>query len=131
MNGRRSKKVPAFQWGLFYPLRMIKSEKDYKEALESMETVFDATKGHLAEYAETLAILVEHYETERFPIKESSGIDVVRFLMDQNGLNQKDLIEILGGKSSVSEILHGKRLLNLQHIKALSDEFNVNPATFI
>ncbi len=110
---------------------MIKSEKDYKEALESMETVFDATKGHLAEYAETLAILVEHYETELFPIKESSGIDVVRFLMDQNGLNQKDLIGILGGKSSVSEILHGKRLLNLQHIKALSDEFNVNPATFI
>ena len=114
-----------------YPLRMIKSENDYKEALKSMETVFDATEGHLAEYAETLAILIEHYETERFPIKESSGIDVIRFLMDQNGLKQKDLIGILGGKSSVSEILHGKRLLNLQHIRALSDKFNVNPATFI
>ena len=61
-----------------YPLRMIKNGKDYKEALKSMETVFDATEGHLAEYAETLAILIEHYETERFPIKESSGIDVVR-----------------------------------------------------
>ncbi|MBW2591319.1 MAG: hypothetical protein JRD71_11560, partial [Deltaproteobacteria bacterium] len=65
-----------------YPLRMIKNEKDYKEALKSMETVFDETKGHLAEYAETLAILIEHYETERFPIKESPSIDVVRFLMD-------------------------------------------------
>ena len=39
-----------------YPLRMIKNEKDYKEALKSMETVFDETEGHLAEYAETLAI---------------------------------------------------------------------------
>ncbi len=114
-----------------YPLRMIKNGKDYKEALKSMETVFDATEGHLAAYAETLAILIEHYETELFPIKESSGIDVVRFLMDQNGLKQKDLIGILGGKSSVSEILHGKRLLNLQHIRALSEKFNVNPATFI
>ena len=114
-----------------YPLRMIKNEKDYKEALQSMETVFDATEGHLAEYAETLTILIEHYETERFPIKESSGIDVVRFLMDQNGLKQKNLIGILGGKSSVSEILHEKRLLNLQHIRALSEKFNVNPATFI
>jgi len=114
-----------------YALRMIKNEKDYKEALKSMETVFDATEGHLAEYAETLAILIEHYETERFPIKESSGIDVVRFLMDQNGLKQKDLIGILGGKSSVSEILHGKRLLNLRHIRALAEKFNVNPATFI
>ena len=72
-----------------------------------------------------------HTSTERFPIKESSGIDVVRFLMNQNGLKQKDLIGILGGKSSVSEILHGKRLLNLQHIRALSEKFNVNPATFI
>ena len=114
-----------------YPLRMIKNEKDYKEALQSIETVFDATEGHLAEYAETLTVLIEHYETERFPIKESSGIDVVRFLMDQNGLKQKDLIGILGGKSSVSEILHGKRLLNLQHIRALSEKFNVSPATFI
>ena len=114
-----------------YPLRMIKNEKNYKEALKSMESVFDATEGHLAEYAETLAILIEHYETERFPIKESSGIDVVRFLMDQNGLKQKNLIGILGGKSSVSEILHGKRLLNLRHIRALSEKFNVNPATFI
>ncbi len=114
-----------------YPLRVIKNEKNYKEALKSMETVFDATEGHLAEYAETLTILIEHYETERFPIKESSAIDVVRFLMDQNGLKQKDLIGILGGKSSVSEILHEKRLLNLQHIRALSDKFNVNSATFI
>ena len=114
-----------------YPLRMIKNEKNYKEALKSMESVFDATEGHLAEYAETLAILIEHYETERFPIKESPCIDVVRFLMEQNRLKQKDLIGILGGKSSVSEILHGKRLLNLQHIRALSEKFNVNPATFI
>ena len=114
-----------------HPLRMIKNEKDYKKALKSMETVFDETEGHLAEYAETLAILIEHYETECFPIKESSGIDAVKFLMDQNGVKQKDLVGILGGKSSVSEILHGKRLLNIQHIKALSDKFNVNPATFI
>ena len=114
-----------------YPLRMIKNKKDYKEALKSMETVFDATEGNLAEYAETLAILIEYYETELFPITESSGIDVVKFLLNQNGLKQKDLIGILGGKSSVSEILHGKRLLNLQHIRALSEKFNVNPATFI
>lgn len=114
-----------------YPLRMIKNENDYKEALKSMESVFDETEGYLAEYTETLAILIEHYETELFPIKESSGIDVLRFLMNQNGLKQKDLIGVLGGKSSVSEILHEKRLLNLQHIRALSEKFNVNPATFL
>jgi HTH-type transcriptional regulator/antitoxin HigA len=51
--------------------------------------------------------------------------------MNQNGLKQKDLVGIVGAKSTVSEILNGKRPLNLQHIKALANKFNVKPATFI
>jgi HTH-type transcriptional regulator/antitoxin HigA len=51
--------------------------------------------------------------------------------MEQNNLKQKDLIGVLGGKSSVSEILNGKRSINLQHIRALADRFHVEPATFI
>lgn len=114
-----------------YPLKIIKNERDYKLALKSLEAVFDETKGNLAEYAETLTVLIEHYESENFPMKESSGIEVLRFLMIQNGLKQKDLVGVLGAKSTVSEILNGKRPLDLQHIKALADKFNVKPATFI
>jgi HTH-type transcriptional regulator/antitoxin HigA len=62
---------------------------------------------------------------------EVSGMDVLKFLMDQNDLKQKDLIGILGGKSAVSEILNGKRPLNLKHIRNLSEKFNVRPATFL
>jgi len=51
--------------------------------------------------------------------------------MDQNDLKQKDLIGILGGKSAVSEILNGKRPLNLKHIRNLSEKFNVRPSTFV
>ena len=114
-----------------YPLRAIKNEREYKKALKALETVFDETKGSLAEYAETLTILIDHYESENFPIKDSEGIDVLKFLMHQNGIKQKDLVGIIGSKSSVSEILSGKRPLSLQHIRALADKFNVNPATFI
>ena len=56
---------------------------------------------------------------------------MLKFLMTQNGLRQKDLVGIVGAKSSVSEILNGKKPLNLKHIRALANKFNVRPATFI
>ena len=114
-----------------YSLKIIKNKRDYKFALKSLEAVFDETSGNLAEYAETLTVLIEHYESENFPIKDANGIEMLKFLMTQNGLRQKDLIGIVGAKSSVSEILNGKRPLNLQHIRALANKFNVRPATFI
>jgi HTH-type transcriptional regulator/antitoxin HigA len=114
-----------------YALKVIKSTEDYKAALESMEAVFDKTDGELADYAETLAILIEKYEDEHFPVKPATGVDIVKFLMEQNGLKQKDLIGILGSKSTISEILNGKRPLNLHHIKKLAERFNVEPATFV
>jgi len=92
-----------------YPLKIIKNDKDYKRALKSLEAVFDETKGNLAEYAETLTVLIEHYESENFPIKESGSIEVLEFLMTQNGIKQKDLVGIVGSKSSISEILNGKK----------------------
>jgi len=114
-----------------YSLKVIKNEKDYKMALKSMESVFDEDTGPLAEYAETLAILIEHYEEERFPVKRAQDVEVLKFLMEQNGLKQKDLVGILGGKSTVSEIFNRKRPLNLQHIRILADKFHVKPATFL
>ncbi len=114
-----------------YPLKIIKNKRDYKLALKSLEAVFDETSGNLAEYAETLMVLVEYYESENFPIKDANGVEMLKFLMAQNGLRQKDLVGIIGAKSSVSEILNGKRPLNLQHIRTLADKFNVRPATFI
>ena len=56
-----------------------------------MEAVFDINKGPLAKYAEALAILIEHYEENRYPVKNADGIKNLKFLMDQNNLKQKDL----------------------------------------
>ena len=120
-----------YDYNDLYSLRVIKNNKDYKLALKSLEAVFDETDGKLAEYAETLTVLIEHYESENFPMNESKGVDLLEFLMAQNDLKQKDLTGIIGTKSSVSEILSRKRPLNLQHIRALADKFNVKPATFI
>lgn len=79
----------------------------------------------------SLTVLIEDYEPENFPMNESKGVDLLEFLMAQNDLKQKDLTGIIGTKSSVSEILSRKRPLNLRHIRAPADKFNVKPATFI
>jgi HTH-type transcriptional regulator/antitoxin HigA len=114
-----------------YPLKVIRNADDYEAALKSMEAVFDETEGELADYAETLAVLIEKYEDEHYPIKKAHGVDLVKFLMEQNSLKQKDLVGFIGGKSTVSEILSGKRSLNLNHITKLAARFHVSPATFL
>ncbi len=114
-----------------YPLMVIRTQDDYKKALGSMETVFDEETGPLADYAETLAILIVHYEEQNFLLEKKQGVEVLKFLMEQNGLKQRDLVGTLGGKSTVSEILNGKRPLNLQHIRILADRFHVVPGTFV
>lgn len=126
--------MPALEKKYFkglYPLKAIHNSEDYRYALKSMENVFDETDGQLAEYAETLAILIEYYEDAHFSFKDEYGVEILRFLMDQNNLKQKDIVGVIGGKSTVSEILSEKRPLNIHHIKALSKKFNVKMATFV
>ena len=64
-------------------------------------------------------------------LSEGSGIDALKFLMEQHGLDQSDLKNEIGSQGVVSEVLNGKRQLNLTHIKRLAKRFHVTPATFI
>jgi HTH-type transcriptional regulator / antitoxin HigA len=81
-------------------------------------------------YAEVLMTLIEAYEEEHHSIPDASPIEVLRTLMDANDLRQKDLVQIFGSESIVSEVLHKKRDLNKTHIEKLSKRFNVSPAVF-
>jgi HTH-type transcriptional regulator/antitoxin HigA len=74
--------------------------------------------------------LIEDYETEQYHLPETNGIDALKFLMEQNGLKQGDLEEI-GSQGVVSEILTGKRELNVRQVRALSKRFGVSTATFL
>jgi len=64
-------------------------------------------------------------------LQKGSGIDALKFLMEQHGLDQSDLKNEIGSQGVVSEILKGKRQLNISHIKKLAERFHVTPATFI
>jgi len=99
----------------------IHNEKDYQNALERLEVIFDSKKGtEQGDELEILSILIDNYENENFPIGMPDPIEAIKFRMEQMGLKQKDLAEIVGFKSRVSEILNKKRKLTLEMVRKLN-----------
>ena len=99
----------------------IKTKQDYANALNRLELIFDA-KPNTKEGAELeiLSILIDNYENEKFPIEMPDPIEAIKFRMEQMGMKQKDLADVMGFKSRVSEVLNRKRKLTLEMIRKLS-----------
>lgn len=104
----------------------IKNEKDYLNALAKLELIFDAKKGTKeGDELEILSILIDKYENDTFPIGFPDPIEAIKFRMEQMGLKQKDLAEVVGFKSRVSEILNKKRKLTLEMIRNLNLKLHI------
>lgn len=104
-------------------LRPIKTEEQYNEALAHVyELMQQDIKPDSVESdeLEILSLLVKEFETEHYPIPSPNPIDAIKFRLDQMGLSEKELGEILGYRSRKSEILSGKRKLNLAMIRKLN-----------
>jgi HTH-type transcriptional regulator/antitoxin HigA len=112
----------------------IRTEEQYDQITELMNQLADLgamdESNELHEVFMLAADVVQRYEAQVHPNPPVSGVDVLRFLMDQHGLKQSDLKEEFGTQSVVSEVLSGKRELNKAHIEALSRRFNVSPSAF-
>lgn len=111
---------------------LIRSDEELAEYTGELFklTSKDQTTTEEDEAIELLTLLIEHYETERYPIPKADSVSVLRFLMASHGLSQKDLSRELGVESTVSLVLAKKRKLNVNHIAKLSKRFNVSPAVF-
>ncbi|MEH1008375.1 MULTISPECIES: helix-turn-helix domain-containing protein [Flavobacteriaceae] len=104
----------------------IRNEKDYQNALNRLEEIFDAKKGtEDGDELEILSILIDRYENEQFPIGMPDPIEAIKFRMEQMGMKQKDLAEVVGFKSRVSEILNKKRKLTLDMIRKLNTTLHI------
>jgi len=107
-------------------IKPIKTEKDYKQALKRLETIFEAKIGSAeGDELEVLGILIDQYENEHFPIGLPDPIEAIKFRMEQMGYNQNDLANIIGLKSRASEILNRKRKLSLEMIRQLHERLNI------
>lgn len=115
-------------------IKVIKNEKDYDRALAEIERLILAnpTRGSAdADRLELLGLVVATYEDKRHPIDAPDPIEAIKFVMDQNDLKAKDLVDALGAKSRVSEVLNRKRRLTQEMMWALHDKFGIPARTLI
>lgn len=121
-------------WATLRPILTIRNEREYDQAIKRLNNLLDEIGTNerypLYELLDTLGTLIHAYEEQNSKIPESSGVDVLRFFMEEHGLAQSDLPEI-GSQGVVSEILSGKRELNVRQIRALSKRFAVSPGAFV
>ena len=109
------------------------NEDDYDalvEALDELLAMVGDDENHpLAGLVSQLGDMIEAYDELHRPLPKASGVEVLRYLMQEHGLSQGDLPEV-GTQSVISEILGGKRQLNVRHIRALSERFGVPTDVF-
>lgn len=107
-------------------IRLIKTDKAYRAALHRIEELFDAEPGTSeGDELELLVTLVDKYETENFPIPEPHPVEAIKFMMEQQGIDDKTLGKIINSRSRVSEILKLKRRLTLPMIQKLHKHLSI------
>lgn len=113
-------------------IKPIKTEKDYQEALNRLDELFDAKMGTTeSDEADILALLIDNYENEHYPIEAPDPIDAIQIRMEEMQLKQVDLIPEIGGKSRVSEVLNRKRKLTVDMIRKLTIRLNLSASLLI
>ena len=117
------------EWSRFLS---INSDQELENALVLIESLIDrkhAGETHLSPIIESLGDSIEEYES-KYPVENLSGVEMLKFLMEQNNHRQVDLYDI-AARSDISNILSGKRRLNINHIKKLCIKYNVPSDLFL
>jgi HTH-type transcriptional regulator/antitoxin HigA len=110
----------------------IKTEADYRKALKRLETIFDAPIGSTdSDEADLLGLIIDEYEKKHYPIEAPDPIEAIKIRMEEMHLKQIDLVNEIGGKSRVSEILNRKRKLTVDMIRKLNRRLNLSPELLI
>ena len=121
-------------WAVVEPVLTVRTEADYERAVARLNDLLDAvgddTTHPLYGLLDTLGTLIRAYEDEHVTLPKATGVEALQYLMEEHSLTQSDLPEV-GSQGVVSELLRGKRRLNIRQIHALAERFHVSPAVFI
>jgi len=121
-------------WAVVEPVLSISDEAEYEAAMARVDALIDEgalnPEHPLHSLLNVLGTLIHAYEERHHPMPAISSVQMLRFLMEQHGLKQTDLPEI-GTQSVVSEILRGKRTLNVRQIARLAARFHVPADVFM
>lgn len=114
------------------PLKILKTKKEYQQSLERFEEIFQAKSGTPeSDEADILALLIKDYEDKHYVINVPNPIEAIKYRMEQQGLSNKDLAQILGFKSRVSDIFKNSRKLSLNMIRKLYNELHIPLETLV
>jgi HTH-type transcriptional regulator/antitoxin HigA len=107
-------------------IRPVKTNADYERALREIERLWDAKTGTPEDdKLDVLVTLVEAYEEKHFPMDPPDPIEAIRFRLEQQGLDPRALIGVIGGRSRVHEVMNRKRALSLEMIRRLHERFGI------
>jgi HTH-type transcriptional regulator/antitoxin HigA len=115
--------------------RPIETEAEYERALEIINRLMSKPESKLTSeedvLLELLSQLVERYEDRHYPIPDAPPHAVIQFLMEDRGLQHKDLMPVLGSRGVTSEVINGKRKPSKSQVKALAEFFKLPPELFL
>ena len=113
----------------------IQTGDEYERMLDSAAKLMDIPEGRMTEeqgrLLSLLAILIENYENEHYPVPKAPAHEMIGFLLEQNGLKPSDLWTVLGSKGRVSEALSGKRNVSKTQARKLAEFFAVDAGLFL
>ncbi len=113
-------------------IKPIRSEADYNFAIKRLEEIFDAPVGTSeSDEADILGLLIDEYENTHYYIEAPDPIEAIKIRMEELHLKQVDLIDVIGSKSRVSEVLNRKRKLTIEMIRNLTKRLNLSPDLLI
>jgi HTH-type transcriptional regulator/antitoxin HigA len=113
-------------------VKPIKTEADYQIALNRLEVIFDAKIGtQESDEADILGLIIDEYEKKYYPIEAPDPIEAIKIRMEEMHLKQVDLVDAIGGKSRVSEILNRKRKLTVDMIRKLTTRLNLSAGVLV
>lgn len=117
-----------------YDLRPIHAKKEYETALKALKIIMRVPNRNLDQndYMKQLANTIADYEAQKYRIENKHDpVGNLKFLIEQHNMSSSDLGRLLGNRSLGSLILNGHRALSKEHIRKLSEHFNVNPSVFL
>ena len=113
-------------------IQPIRNQRDHAKALQEVERLWGARpRTPEADKLEILVTLIDAYEAKHHPIDPPDPIDAVRFRMEQMGLTRSDLIDIIGSRARVSEVLNRRRSLTVAMIVRLREKLGISADVLI
>lgn len=115
-------------------VRTLADEAEYQEALKAIRPYFDREPDEgtaEAAHFDALMLLIEEYEQRHYPLPRATPIEVLKAVMEANNYTRADLIEVIGSKSRVADLLNGRREMNLDQIRKISRAWRIPAGALI